>query len=122
MNPVEARFKYLFWLSRIGLDHHVTVEVFNRDLTLPVPGTQYPGLITHEFIGSERALVRCEFNGSYSDLEFLRLSKDSYECGTGPYIGYHPAPLFVVIPPNTKAVHSTWHPWYFWPEGDYDIP
>ena len=122
MNPVEARFKYLFWLSRLRLGQSVTIEVFNPDLTSPVPGTQYPGLIAHEFLGSERALARCEFNNSLSDLEFIRLSNESYECGTGPYIGYHPSPLFVVIPPGTRAIHSTWHPWYFWPEGDYDIP
>lgn len=122
MNPVEARFKYLFWLSRLRLGQPVTVEIFNRDLTIPTPGAQYPGSVVYEFIDSDAAIVEFEFKGAPSNFEFVRLAVDTYECGIGPYVGYHPSPLFVVLPPGTRAIHSTWHPWYFWPEGDYDIP
>lgn len=121
MNPVEARFKYLIWLSRLQVGRQVVVEMFNRDLTQPVPGTQYSGVVSHEFINSERALVRYQFQDQMRDREFLLLSDSSFECGIGPYIGYHPAPLFVVVPPHTRAIHSTFHPWYFWPEGEYEI-
>jgi hypothetical protein len=121
VNPVEARFKYLIWLSRLQVGHQVIVEMFNRDLTQPAPGTQYPGTVVHKFIDSEKSVVRYSFQDGLCDNEFILLSDESYQCGIGPYVGYHPAPLFVILPLNTHAVHSTFHPWYFWPEGEYEI-